>query len=64
MFSFKSSLKILIFLFIVFIGLVTLFYNTETNIELQIKKIFPKNLRNVIKSTIFLIPEKIEKLYY
>ena len=58
MFSFKSSLKILIFLFIVFIGLVTLFYNTETNIELQIKKIFPKNLRNVIKSTIFLIPEK------
>lgn len=58
MFSFKSSLKILIFLFIIFIGLFTLFYNTETNIELQIKKIFPENLRNVIKSTIFLIPEK------
>ena len=64
MFSFKSSIKILIFLVIVFIGLVTLFYNTETNIELQIKKIFPKNLRNVIKSTIFLIPEKNREIVY
>ena len=45
MFSFKSSLKILIFLFIVFIGLVTLFYNTETNIELQIKKNFSEKFK-------------------
>ena len=64
MVNFKSTLKILIFLFIVFIGLFFLFYKTETFIELQIKKIFPKNLKNVIKSTIFLIPEKNQEIVY